>query len=107
MTFSVEGGGVWVFEEIDDESDDYLALRLAQNLKWVIREGARLRQEIELITDVEDEENYFINASVIAEAALTASLGLRAEARSSYNNQPGRGKEQHDVTLRYGISVNW
>ena len=107
MTLGVEGGLVWVFEEIDNTSNDYAAFRLAQNLKWALTEGATLRQDFEVIMDVEDEENYFINASIVAEASLTASLGLRTEIRNSYNNQPGSDKEQNDVILRTGISVTW
>jgi len=107
MTFSVEGGGVWVFEERDDSSDDYAALRIAQNLKWKLSEGAEIRQEIELIADIEEEENYFINAKLLAEATLTASLGLRVEVRDNYNNLPGEGKEQNDVTILSGVTVSW
>jgi hypothetical protein len=107
MTLSVEGGLVWVFEKVDNSSDDYLGARLAQNLKWVLSEGANLRQEVEWIMDTEDEERYFVNASVIAEASLTATLGLRAEIRNTYNNQPGQGKEQNDITVRSGITVSW
>lgn len=107
LTLSVEGGAVWVYEERDDMEEDYAAVRFAQNLKWELTEGARLRQDVEIVADVSDEDNYFINAKLIAEASLTAVLGLRMEIRDTYNNQPGSGKEQNDITVLSGVTVNW
>jgi putative salt-induced outer membrane protein YdiY len=107
MTLSVEGGVVWVFEEVDTVSDDYVALRIFQSMTWNISEGAKLSQEVEVVGDVSEPDRYFINAKLIAEASLTARLGLRAEIRDTYNNQPGSGKEKNDITVLSGITVNW
>lgn len=107
MTFSLESGAVWVFEETDGVEDDYGALRIAENLIWEITEGARIRQDFEVVADVSDEENYFFNLRLVAEASLAATLGLRLEVRNEYNNQPGSGKEKNDITLLSGITVTW
>jgi len=106
-TLNGETGLVWVFDEVDRVTSDYIALRIAQNFNWRVKEGARVWQDFEVVSEANDPENYFINARLGVDAVLNALLGLRLEFRDNYNNIPGDGKVQNDITVVSGVTVKW
>ncbi len=102
---SIESGLSYVWEDVTDANDDYLALRIAQRLDHNLTETAKLWQSVEYLPQAEEFGNYLLNAELGAEAALNARMSLRLVLQDKYDSDPGEGMKKNDVTLVAGISV--
>ena len=49
FTLDVEVGPSYVWEKLDDETDDYLAVRFAERAAWTISETSKLVQDLEYL----------------------------------------------------------
>lgn len=103
---SAELGPAYIWEKVDDETDDYPALRLAQRLDYQISDTARLWQQVEYIPETDDFANYLLNSEIGISAEITARTSLRLVFQSRYDNTPADNAERHDVTVISGISMN-
>jgi ATP-dependent helicase HrpB len=103
--FSVEGGLAYVWEEVADIEDDYLALRLAESFEYMFAENSKIWQSLAYMPDVEDFDNYLITAEVGVEAPLQGKLNLRVVLQDKYDSQPGEGLDKNDLTLIAGIGI--
>jgi putative salt-induced outer membrane protein YdiY len=94
---AVEAGPSLIAEKVGDESDEYLALRFAERFEHKFSDRAKVWQSVEYLPQVDDFENYLINAEVGAEAALTTKLSLRAVFQDTYDNVPAPGRKKNDM----------
>lgn len=97
--FSVEAGPSFVAEKVGGETSEYFALRLGEKFEHKFSERARMWQMAEILPQIDDWENYIINAEIGAEASLTERLSLRAYVQDTYDNQPAPGRKKNDVKL--------
>ena len=102
---SAEIGPAYVWEKVDDVSNDYAALRIAQRLDYQISDTARLWQQVEYIPELDDLDNYLLNSEIGVSAALTARTSLRLVVQSRYDNTPAPDAERHDLTVISGVSL--
>lgn len=102
---SVEAGPSYLWEKVDGISDDYLAARAAERFDHSFSETAQWWQSVECLAEVEDLDNFLVNAELGAEAALNASMNLRIVLQNRYDNEPAAGLEENDLSLIAGISV--
>lgn len=105
LAFSVEAGPAYVIEKVDGETDDYLALRLAERIDFTLSPTAKVWQSAEYLPKVDDFDAYLLNAELGVEAALNARLNLRVVLQDKYNSTPAGGLDKNDVALIAGISV--
>ena len=98
-SLSAEVGPSFIFEKVGTETDEYLALRIGEKFEHKFSERARMWQMAEILPQVDDWENYIINAEIGAEASLTERLSLRAYVQDTYDNQPAPGRKRNDVKL--------
>jgi putative salt-induced outer membrane protein YdiY len=103
---SLELGLAYVWEDVADDTDDYVAARAAERLEHKISETARVWQSVEYIPQTDDFDDYLLNGEIGVEAALNASLNLRIVVQDKYDSRPAPGLERNDVSLIAGISVN-
>lgn len=96
---SVEAGPSFVTEEVGGETDDYLALRIAERLDWKLTDASKVWESAEYLPDAANFDKYYVNAEVGAEAALNAKLSLRLVAQDKYNSEPAPEKKSNDVSL--------
>ena len=96
---AVEAGPSLIAEKVEDESDEYMALRFAERFEHKFSDRAKVWQSVEYLPQVDDFENYIINAEIGAEAALTAKLSLRAVLQDTYDNVPAPDRKQNDLKL--------
>lgn len=101
---SVEAGPAYLWEKVDEQTDDYLVLRFAQRLDISISETARFWQQVEYVPQAEDFDAYLLNSEIGLTADLAPRLSLRVVLQSSYDSQPAADKERHDLTLISGLS---
>ena len=105
--FNVEAGPSYIFEEVSDIEDDYLAPRIAERFEYQISETAKLFEEVEIILSIDDSDNYLVNAEAGVEAAVSATLSLIASVQTQYDNQPGAGLEKNDLTFLTSLALNF
>jgi len=102
---SLEAGPSYVWEKLDGETDDYLALRFAERYTCQVLPNAKLVQTLEYVPEAEDFDNYRITAEAGVEAAMSDRLSLRVVVQDQYVNRPAEGKERNDLSLIAGIGL--
>jgi putative salt-induced outer membrane protein YdiY len=107
VSLSAEAGAAYIWEEVGDIRDDYLAFRAAQRFEYQISETAKLWQSAEYIPQAGDLDNYLVNAEIGVEAALNSHLNLRLVAQQKYDNQPATDRDRNDLTLIAGLSASF
>jgi putative salt-induced outer membrane protein len=96
---SAELGPGFVYERQGGETESYLTVRLAERFEHKIKDGARIWQSAEVLPQVDDVENYVVNAELGVEAPLTKTLSLRAVLQDTYDHQPAPGRKKNDLKL--------
>jgi putative salt-induced outer membrane protein YdiY len=96
---AVEAGPALIAEKVGDEKDEYVALRFAERFEHKFSDRAKIWQSVEYLPQVDDFQNYIVNAEVGVEAALTKQLALRAAVQDTYDNVPAPGRKKNDLKL--------
>lgn len=99
VKLSVEAGPSYIFEEVNNESDDYLAPRAAERFEYVISKTSKIFQSAEVLIDVDDSDNYIVNSEAGIKAAINSNLSLVVSAKDSYDNQPAVDREKNDLAV--------
>jgi len=107
-TFGMEAGTAFVTEKKGDETDNYESLRLAEKFEHKFKRfGARIWENVEVLPQVDDFNNYILNSEVGVESALSQTLSLKTYVVDNFNNQPAAGREKNDVKLVSSISYKF
>jgi putative salt-induced outer membrane protein YdiY len=94
-----EAGPSFISERVGGESDQYIALRLAERFEHKFSDKARVWQSVEFLPQIDDFDNYIINAEIGAEASLTEKLSLRGVIQDTYDNEPAEHRKKNDLKL--------
>jgi putative salt-induced outer membrane protein YdiY len=107
-TFAGEIGSSYVTQRLGDVNDDYITLRLAENFEYKFKRfGARFWEKAEVLPQVDDFNNYILNAEVGIESSITKTVSLKTFLVDNFNNQPAPGREKNDLKLVSGISYKF
>ena len=98
-TLSGEAGPAFIYEKQGGESTGYITARLAERLEHKFNENVRLWQSIEFLPQVDDLNNFLINAEIGVESKLTPKLSLKVFAIDNYDNEPAPGREENDLKV--------
>jgi putative salt-induced outer membrane protein len=104
---SGEVGPGLVIEKQGSIEKTYFTARLAERFDHKLNDRARIWQSIEFLPQIDDLNNYIINAEVGVEAALTQKLSLRVVAQDTFDREPARGRKQNDVKLVSAIALKF
>lgn len=104
---SAEAGPGVVFEKQGAVEKEYFTARIAQRLDHKLNDKARIWESIEFLPQLDDLNNYIINAEVGVEAALTKKLSLRVYAQDTYDREPAAGRKQNDIKLVSSIALKF
>ena len=107
LRFNVEAGPSYVFEEVDKIEDDYFAPRVGERLEWKISETSKIFEEAYCVFDINDSDNYIIEAEAGIEAAIAASLSLIVSFKDQYDNVPAKGLKKNDLQLLTSLAYNF
>jgi putative salt-induced outer membrane protein YdiY len=105
FSFALEGGPGYTFEKVDSIEDNYFSPRIADRFDWIISCTSKLFQSTELLIDVNDSDNYIVNAEIGVEAALSSSLSLVVALRNAFDNQPAASIDKNDLTVISALKV--
>lgn len=98
-SLSGEVGPSFITEKVGRERSSYFALRLAEKFEHKFSDKARVWQMVEILPQVDDWDNYIVNAEVGAEASLTEKVLLRVAAIDTYDNQPAPERKKNDLKI--------
>jgi putative salt-induced outer membrane protein YdiY len=104
-SLSVEAGPSYVWEDVADISDDYLALRFAERFEQVLSGTAKMWQSAEYLPKADEFSDYLLNGEIGVEAAMTTRVNLRLVLQDKYDSTPATGLKENDLTLIGGIGV--
>jgi putative salt-induced outer membrane protein YdiY len=107
VSLSFEAGPSYVWEEVGDVEDDYLALRAAQRLDVKFNAGAKMWESVEYLPDTADFNSHLINAELGVETTVTEGIVLRVVVQNKYDSEPAAGREQNDLSLASSLGVKF
>ncbi|MEO6035338.1 MAG: DUF481 domain-containing protein [Verrucomicrobiota bacterium] len=96
---SGEVGPAFIYEKQGDQTRGYFTARLAERFEHKFNDRAKIWQSVEILPQVDNLDNYIINAEIGLETTLTAKLSLRTYLQDTYDNQPAPGRKKNDLKL--------
>lgn len=104
---SGEVGPGYVFEKQGDENNEYASLRVAERFEHKLNDRVKLWQSLEFLPQVDDFDNYILNAEAGIDTALTKKLSLRVFAVNTYDNVPAEGRKKNDLKLVTAVAYKF
>jgi putative salt-induced outer membrane protein YdiY len=104
---SGEAGPAVIFEKQGNEETTYIALRVAERFEHQLNDRVRLWQSLEWLPQVDDFDNWILNAEVGVETQLTERLSLRVFAQDTYDNQPAAGRQENDLKMVTAVAYKF
>lgn len=97
----------WTREELRGNRQESSSLGGLVQLQNTVKisEGSELNGQVTAYPDLEDSEDYRINANLALQAALNRHLALRLGYDLKYDNEPVRGFERTDSTSTASLVV--
>lgn len=104
-----EVGPGYVFQQQDNETTRYAALRVGEKFHQALSDHARLWQMAEWAPQVDKFQNYVINAELGIEADLTKDkkLALRSYVTDTFNSEPAPDRKKNDLTWVTAIAYKF
>ena len=108
VTFlAVEAGPSVVFEKVAGEENNYLGGRVAERYEYKFKSGARIWESAEWITQLDDVDNWIVNAEAGVSAPIAKRLDVRIVVQNSYDNQPAPERLKNDFKLIAGLGYRF
>lgn len=98
-TLGVEIGPAYIREEVGDEENDDLALRIGERYERQLSATAKTWQALEYLPVVDDFDDYLLNAEIGVEAAINSSMSIRLVVKNAYDSTPATDREENDLTI--------
>ena len=107
MTLRGELGPSFVHEKQGGATENYLTLRIAERLDWKINERAKIWQGIEFLPQVDDFDNFIVNAEIGLETSITTQVNLRTYLQDTYDNEPAPDRQKNDLKFVTAIAYKF
>lgn len=108
FTLNGEVGPGYVLEKFhNQDQDDYITMRLAENFTWAISETSRLWQSAAYSPKIDEWDNFFLEAEVGVATKITKSLDLRVVANYNHRSHPASGRKKDDFRLLAGVGYTF
>ncbi len=102
-----EAGPSYVWEEVAEKRDDYLAARFGERFEHEIGERSRIWQWAEYLPKSGDFADYLVNVECGVEGAISERLNLRIVIQEKHDSSPGAGLKRNDMALISGMGLSW
>lgn len=106
-SLAVEAGPSVVFEKVGGEENTYLAGRVAERYEYKFKNNARIWESAEWITQVDDVDNWILNAEAGVSAPIVKALDVRLVVQDSYDNRPAPNRLKNDFKLIAGLGYRF
>jgi putative salt-induced outer membrane protein len=98
-TLSGEAGPAFIYEKQGGDTTGYFTARLAERFEHKFNENVRLWQFAEILPQVDNLDNFLVNAEIGVESKLTEKLSLKVFAIDNYDNEPAPGRKSNDIKV--------
>lgn len=107
LNFFTEGGPSLVYERFTDpdESQSYMAVRLAYHLDKTLYKNVKAFHNVEYLPSTERTDVFLVNADAGVQTKLVGSWILEAKAELQHNSQPAADRDKSDY--RYILGLGW
>jgi putative salt-induced outer membrane protein len=104
-----EIGPGYIYEQLDGGTERFVTLRIAEKCHYIISPNAKAWETVEFLPQVDNFNNYIVNAELGIEAKLTKGnkLSLRSVLQDSYYNVPAPGRLKNDLKLITSVVYNF
>lgn len=94
-----ELGPGYLWDDVGGVTRHYATLRVGEKFNQQLSAHAKLWQTAEYLPQLEDFNNFIVNAEIGVQADLntSGSLALRVYLQDTYNNVPAAGRKQNDI----------
>jgi putative salt-induced outer membrane protein YdiY len=107
-TLAGEFGPAMVFERLGHRDDNYVTLRVAERFEHKFTENnARVWESAEILPQVNDFNNFVVNAELGIEAAVSKKISLQAYVQDNFINEPAPGRQQNDLQIVSGLKYKF
>lgn len=118
-TLSVEAGGGVQFQRIGDtymvgtntvhtyKDESFATIRFAQKFEHKFNDHARIWENVEFLPQVDQFDNYIVNAELGVETVLTKAISLKTFMVDNYASQPASGRLKNDFRLVSALSYKF
>lgn len=106
-TFSGEVGPGYVLERQGGEDHDYFTLRLAERAEHKLNDRVRVWESVEYLPQVDDFNNYIINAEIGIDTSITKKLSLKVFLVDTYDNDPAPDRKKNDLKLVTAVAYKF
>ncbi len=96
-----------IHENQGGKTKTYFTARAAERFELKLNDRVRIWQSLEFLPQVDDLDNYILNAEAGIESALTKKLSLRTFVQDTYDNVPAPGRQKNDVKLVTAIAYKF
>jgi putative salt-induced outer membrane protein len=107
MLLSGEVGPGVVIEKQGGEEKIYFVGRVAEKFEYKFSDKAKMWQMAEFLPQLDDFDNFIINAEIGVEASITGKTALRAVLQDTYDNEPAPGRKKNDLKLVTSVVVKF
>lgn len=107
MRLSGEVGPGFVAEKQGGREREYITARLAEKFDYKLNDRARIWQSLEFLPQIDDLNNFILNAEIGVESALTKKTSLRVFAQDTYDNEPAPGRKENDLKIVAAIALKF
>jgi putative salt-induced outer membrane protein YdiY len=109
MDLMGEVGPGYIREQLGTNTESFATLRVAEKCHYLISPTAKAWETLEWLPQVDEFNNYIVNAELGIEARLTkgGKLSLRSVVQDSYNNVPAVGRLKNDLKIITSIVYNF
>jgi putative salt-induced outer membrane protein len=103
-----EFGPAMVFQRLGNHDDNFVTLRLAERFEHKFSEQkARVWQSVEILPQINDFNNFIVNAEVGVEAAISKNVSLQTVVQDNFVNEPAPGRQQNDLRIVSGLKYKF
>jgi hypothetical protein len=84
-----------------------MGLRVAERFEHKFESKARIWHNLEWIPQIDDFDNWILNAEVGVSAPVYKALDVRLVAQDTYNNRPAFERLKNDLKLLAGVGCRF
>ena len=108
LKLKLENGPAFIFERLKGSgTDNYLTLRLAEEVQWKINDRASIVQSIEILPQIADFGNLVMNFNLGLSTKITEKSSATITFQDFYRSVPAPGRRGNDLRLMAGISYSF
>ena len=104
---ALETGPSWVYEKQGGTTKDYFAIRVGERGEYKFKNGARIWESVEWFPQVDDFNNWILNAELGVSAPITKALDVRLVIQDTYDNEPAPERKKNDFKLIAAIGFRF